>query len=215
MSSINLRPTFHYSQPDAYRFSHDSVFLAQMAFDRLRQNITRHTRLLDLCAGCGIIGLDFLYHCRSELGFVPRSCDFVEVQNDYVTHFHENARRLAADDCELRFLEQNYAHLLDGPPNLYDFVLCNPPYFRVEQGSLSPSAFKNRCRFFLDSDFQTLLESIVHTLKTNARAYVLLRDLNAHGWSPLTEAAQYLGNRAQLQIIGDVRGTPVVELIKV
>ncbi|MBV2168118.1 MAG: hypothetical protein KUL82_05355 [Bdellovibrio sp.] len=62
MSSINPHYTFHYSQPEEYRFSHDSVMLARKVFERVSASAMENWRGLDLCSGCGIVGLDFLFH---------------------------------------------------------------------------------------------------------------------------------------------------------
>jgi len=197
-SSINPHYTFKYVQPEEYHFSHDSVFLARRAFELLREDDLSSFRVLDLCAGCGVIGLDFLFHLSAAGRPMPKSCDFLEVQDVYADFFAENARFVSG--TELRFLNFNYAELA---ADRYDLILCNPPFFREGQGALSPSTFKNRCRFFLDSDFRTLLESIDRSLA--GRAFILLRDLREHGVDVAAEARQVLGDR--LQHVGEIRGT--------
>lgn len=181
MSSINTHFTFHYSQPDAYHFCHDSVFLAREVFARQQKAKVHALRVLDLCAGCGIVGLDFMFHCQKELGQMPESCDFVEVQEEYYSHFVLNAGQLGTHSTRLRFLVENYSKLLDRHEQ-YDLILCNPPYFHLGQGKVSPSEFKNRCRFFMDSDLPTLIRSIQQSLAPQGRAYVLLRDGSDHGF---------------------------------
>jgi len=161
MTSINPHYTFQYSQPDEYHFSHDSVFLARKVFEEIRnENITQY-EVLDLCAGCGIVGLDFLFHCNKELNLFPKRCDFVEVQEVYEDYFKKNASNISKNICH--FLNMNYSKLTQ-ENRKYDLILCNPPYFNLGQGALSPSTFKNRCRFFIDSDFNTLLTTIKQTM---------------------------------------------------
>ncbi len=209
VTTINSHPTFVYSQPDAYRFSHDSVFLARAVFDRVAGQVTEKYKVLDLCAGCGIVGLDFLFHCKEELGFTPATCDFIEVQDEYAKHFRENRRRLGEVKCELKFLAINYS-ALGAQAEKYDLVICNPPYFRVGQGKLSASKFKNRCRFFMDSDFSTLLKSIAYSLKPTGEAYVLLRELDDHGIDAFAEAQALIN--AHLEIVADIRGTNLLRI---
>jgi tRNA1Val (adenine37-N6)-methyltransferase len=217
LSSTNAHPTFLYSQPTAYRFSHDSVFLARAIFERHADRLCPRTHVLDLCAGCGIVGLDFLFHCREELGITPFACDFVEIQKAYALHFAENVNRLGETACKLNFIIDNYTALLAEPfREKYDLVMCNPPYFRLGQGKLSSSEFKNRCRFFLDSDFTTLVKAVCHSLKPTGTAYLLLRSLNDHGLNPLAEARMELASSAAIiEIVGDIRGTDLMRIMKV
>lgn len=214
MSSINAHPTLNYSQPEAYHFSHDSVFLARTVFEQVAHRVRPDLTMLDLCAGCGIVGMDFLFHCRWELNVTPSRCDFVEVQQEYAEHFLENVKCLNETSCALNFIAENYSSLIqDQFKGKYDLILCNPPYFRLGQGKLSPSIFKNRCRFFMDSDFATLLTVIVHLLKPGGEAYVLLRGLDDHGLNPLEEAWALLANTGvRLEIVGDIRGTGLLRI---
>lgn len=209
MSSINTRPTFQYSQPDEYRFSHDSVFLAQFVFDRVKGRLSPEYAVLDLCAGCGIVGLDFMFHSQKELGFVPGQFDFLEVQEIYRSHFDQNVNRLGEVDSKMRFLNANYSDLLNAHASQYDLILCNPPYFLKNEGTLSPSDFKNRCRFFIDSDIETLVRSITYVLKPGGEAYLLLREEKL-----LARIASLLVQNEVAQLVGDIRGTPLVIISK-
>ncbi|MGZ3691925.1 MAG: methyltransferase, partial [Pseudobdellovibrio sp.] len=164
MSSINPIYTISYEQPEEYRFSHDSVFLAQFVYEHYKNQLTESTRVLDLCAGCGIIGLDLLFHFYSNHKKAPQSVDFIEVQSVYEKYFSTNALSLTEKlqlKLPLNFLNLNYRDLVlsAGYKNKYDLILCNPPYFKKEQGRLSPSEFKNRCRFYIDSNFRELIQS--------------------------------------------------------
>lgn len=204
MSSINSYPTLTYAQPEAYRFSHDSVFLARRVFELERDRIGEIDRVLDLCAGCGIVGLDFLFHCRKELGQWPTQCDFLEIQEEYEPFFEANRRLFGEPAPKLEWIKGSYADA--GEPQ-YDLILCNPPYFRPGQGKLSPDSFKNRCRFFLDAGPEKLWSGIRSRLKPGGRAYVLVRELEAHGIDALAEARAVFG---KVQKLEPIRGTGFV-----
>ncbi|AFY02483.1 O-methyltransferase [Bdellovibrio bacteriovorus] len=210
MTSLNPHFTFNYSQPEEYRFSHDSVFLARQVFEFLHEDLSALTAL-DLCSGCGIVGLDFLYHCKSENRAYPCGFDFMEVQDVYRDHFEKNLTAFGDNQPSVNFVNQNYESLLTPEfSTRYDLILSNPPYFRINQGKLSPSEFKNRCRFFIDSDFTNLIRGIDAALKPQGRAFILLRDLQDHGWNPLEEARRLLNGRREIQKVADIRGTPLV-----
>lgn len=178
MSSINRHPTFHYSQPSEYHFSHDSVFLAREVFERHGDQLTNDgVKILDLCSGCGIVGMDLLFHQLKEKSFNGEA-DFLEVQSVYESHFNKNKEIMQGyfpdSKLNLNFILQNYADVT--ATKKYDFILSNPPYFLLNQGVKSPSEFKNRCRFFMDSDWQTMLRFMQASLKPEGLAYFLVRD---------------------------------------
>lgn len=246
MSSINPYFTLEYSQPSEYHFSHDSVFMARQVFERVGRRVSPSWRVMDLCSGCGIIGLDFLFHLRTEGLTFPQAVDFVDVQDIYASHFALNRDRffalrgfvaldkpLSSNEAwapELNFRGANYSDLCGADyTGRYDLVLCNPPYFFKDSGKLSPSKFKNRCRFFLDSDLSTLVSAIANVLAPSGRAFVLSRaDLSemlssaASGRSATEAATQSsainpattlaTSGRLRIHSISDIRGTKLYEL---
>lgn len=213
MSSINPFPTFQYSQPEEYKFSHDSVFLAREVYERLQTQDLRDWKALDVCSGCGIVGLDFLFHAKSS-GNIPAEFDFMEVQEVYEKHFAENLQRLDIDNVKATLLLQNY-DVLQKPEykNHYNLILSNPPYFNVQQGTLSPSEFKNRCRFFIDSDLSSLVRGIENSLVPGGQAYVLLRSLKDYGQDVFASVREVL-QASSLECSFQIRGTDVALIQK-
>lgn len=218
--------TYEYSQPSEYRFSLDSIempweiakhFQERMAEDRLLKKKSpsdylpsrmRRWKTLDLCAGCGVLGLELNFHLPEIQDIV-----FVEVQSEYMNHFETNLK-LVKNALSARFLNVNYEDLLDPEkhPETYDLILCNPPYFKLEQGKQSPSEFKNRCRFFIDSTFEKLIEVIEAKLSPTGEAYLLLRTLEEHGFDLLSDLRAW--TRAQLDVenLTMIRGTFLLKL---
>ena len=208
--------TYDYSQPEAYRFSLDSVFLATVVSEVIPPKAAHFDfQVLDLCSGCGVIGMELHFH-RPELS----SISFIEVQNEYRPHFEENLKTVKKfhpdQKLNFQFFEINYNQVLNNPvfAASFDLIVCNPPYFFKNEGLLSPNEFKNRCRFFLDSDFVSLFEAIVHCLKPKAQAFVLIRKGAEHGRNPLKEIELILGTRATVEPFQEVRGTLVVKIVK-
>jgi tRNA1(Val) A37 N6-methylase TrmN6 len=181
-------------------------------FEIYRDEEIEGLKILDLCAGCGIVGLDFLFHCQNELGTQPSAADFLETQAIYEAHFLKNAVNIR--NIPLRFLNSNYNNLLDDKTaSKYDLIICNPPYFRNGHGKLSQSSFKNRCRFYLDSDFESLLIAIANSLKPAGAAYVLLKESPEHRWSPFTEAKSFLKS-CIVENFDKIRSTNLIRITK-
>lgn len=212
ISSINPHYTFNYSQPEEYRLSHDSVFLSRRVFEKLQGVDLSQTKALDICAGAGVVGMDFLFHRRAEKQTVPMSFDFLEVQDIYIPHFNENKIRLGPIDTALNFELRNYNDLQEASfHQKYDLILSAPPYFLPTDGKLSPSEFKNRCKFFIDSDLRNLILGICNCLKKSGVAYILLRDLPDHKIDVIREAEQFSQGSLQMTVLGDIRGTHFIE----
>lgn len=210
----NSHYTYDYFQPKEYHFSLDSVFLAQKVAELTKNNNLDVLKVLDLCAGCGIIGLELSLHSPKHL-----SIDFLEIQDVYRSYFEKNVEMIYPDKVNklelYHFLNLNYESLLKPEfENSYDLIVCNPPYFFKGEGLLSPSEFKNRCRFFLDSNFKTLIEATLHALKKGSCAYLLVRSGVHHGRSPINEINDILNASGVAKIIDNVRGTDIVEIRK-
>lgn len=199
--------TYDYSQPEDYRFSLDSVFLAQRVA-KVYENIPNLSefKVLDICSGCGVIGLELNFHLNNL-----KNIDFLEIQEIYRSHFLTNIKQSKSLDPHFNLRLENY-EILSFPEekDKYDLIVSNPPYFFKNEGLLSPNEFKNRCRFFLDSDFKTLILGIHNSLKPKAKAFILLRPGTHHGRDLFLEAQSILLGLADLQIFDEVRGTNII-----
>ncbi len=182
--------TYHYHQPDEYRFSLDSVHLAKVVADEFRGHANlSDLRFLDLCSGVGVIGFELYFYLNHI-----EHLDFIEVQETYIPYFEQNKSMIAPHKDNFKLHLTNYGEKIHDQNfhNKYDVIFCNPPYFFKDEGVLSPSEFKNRCRFFIDSTFQELFHSIGLMLKENAMAYVLVRDGKEHKRNPILEIQKIL-----------------------
>ena len=204
--------TYQYKQPDEYHFSLDSIHLAEFVFEHLKSHPDLETwRVLDLCAGCGVIGLELSWYLRELKQF-----DFVEIQDIYTSHFHQNVLTVNRPELTLNWHLLNYEELLGAHwKEKFNLIVSNPPYFQPGQGMLSPSHFKNRCRFYLDSSFTNFIRVLVNTLSDHGKAYFLLRPLHQHGYDAFSDIQNILRETTvSAKKISVIRGTDVILLEK-
>ena len=233
-----------YNQPHDYRFCQDSVLAPKLiaqdlintrylergssgeASSRLGSSVTM--RALDVCAGCGVMGLELL-HALGEKAKSLAEIDFLEIQARFEPYFRENTigyertqspaveTETATPNAErpsprLNWINDNYSRL--SAPEFagrYDLIIANPPYFEKSEGTLSENEMNNRARFFLDGSFDQLLKAVRNSLKPNGRAYVLMKSGKKHGRDAFTSARIELFD-CEVVRLADVRGTDLVRI---
>ena len=209
--------TYQYAQPEQYHFSLDSIELPLRVARLVEGQDLQKWKVLDLCSGCGVVGFEFQFY-QPQIS----EMHFLEVQKeDYLHSFTQNLQMVNEKMSALRSPTKFQIHWdnyeswrTSKTESSFDLVLANPPYFQKDQGKLSPSQFKNRCRFYLDSDFETMIDVILHVLKPGSSAYILLRPLLEHNKNLLEVLNRHLGWRGRAQVIDLIRGTQMVQIEK-
>lgn len=204
--------TYEYSQPAEYHFCQDSVLFPKFVAQYLKSHpVTDEFRVLDICAGCGVIGFE-LAHYEPRL----KKIDFLELQEEFRKHFDANLQITRKSPEDFRFIQANFSELKKPEfANQYDLIVGNPPYFFPGEGRLSPSAFQNRCRFFLEGDLKTLIEGVVNALKPDTGvAFLLAKSGEKHGRRSLRDLVLWLAGRGSVEVATEIRGTSVLRLSK-
>lgn len=211
---FNTKFTYDYFQPDEYHFSLDSVLLAKTVAQLYREHPhLSDLKVLDLCAGTGVVGLELSYYLNQI-----EHLDFLEVQEIYLSFFEKNKELIAPLKNNFSFYLKSYDELIHNSHfhQKYDLILANPPYFFKGAGLLSPSDFKNRCRFFLDSSFENLFIAIGTSLQNKGQAFVLVRDGKEQNRNPVAEIQTILdkieGRSFSVSLQEPIRGVLLVEI---
>lgn len=159
-----------YHQPDFYHFSQDSTqfvhWIERQHFFSARTSVS----CLDLCAGCGVIGLELLL----RYSFIDM--DFCELQERFQYFFELNLNEVFSQK-PLGLGQYLVKDFREYPAKKYDYIFCNPPYFSPSHGRLSPCHERNTCRFFSKNDWRDLFICFERLLKNEGRAFFLAREI--------------------------------------
>lgn len=146
---------------DGYRFSVDAVLLSH--FVRPREG----ARILDLGAGCGVISLLLCFRLPSvrviALELQPGLVNLIN-ENIQRNHYQE---RISLIQGDLRHIRS----LLD--PEMFDLVVCNPPYGKMASGRRNPGEEQSIARHELEADLADIVTAISYAVKNRGRAALI------------------------------------------
>jgi len=178
-----------YHQPKFYHFSEDSLQLVHWASENISLDLP--LKCLDLCAGCGVIGLELMLKSTNF------QMDFCEIQTPFYDDFEKNFKQLFPHGHPGRgiFFKEDF-NILSTRLDLfqtYDYIFCNPPYFSPRKGRLSSCPQKRICRFFSEENWAQLFVSFTRLLKPKGKAYFLARENDFKDHSSVFFVAQLKG----------------------
>lgn len=162
-----LRPPFFlmsdYIQPDFYHFSQDSIFLARLVVSDGVDLAAKN--LLDLCAGCGVVGLEV----TKQLKTIEELCS-VEYQEVYIPYIKKNIE-MFSPGVKSEIISSSLGELK--LKKKYDCIVTNPPYFKAGSGRVSPLPEKQISRTFEIDSLNILLEKIKEYRASTGVAYIV------------------------------------------
>ncbi|MFN8370606.1 MAG: RsmD family RNA methyltransferase [Bacteriovoracaceae bacterium] len=166
-----MKNIWNYSQPNFYKFNEDSILLTKYLIEN---SVGKFDRALDLCAGCGVLGIELLSHN------IISSCDFLEYQNNFLEHILHNLNLLEEPKLDTAIhigsMSEFLASNRDKFYKKYDLIISNPPFFNIEDYKVSESNIdRNYCRFFIKDNQDIFFEFIANALKEKGECYFLFR----------------------------------------
>ena len=150
-----------YSQPDFYRFSEDSTKLVHFIYQSLK---FRPQSILDIGAGCGVIGLELAQLYR------PSSILLIEPQEAFWPYLEKNILELYPRAEIVRSLISQYSSTVK-----FDLIVSNPPYFFKGEGRVSPIKEKQMSRTWEEDNLNILIEKMIVLLNSSGEGWISLR----------------------------------------
>ena len=148
---------------DGYRFSIDPVLLSH--FVRLGKD----EKILDLCAGCGVIGLILLYRSGEAI----HSLTAFELQKALVGLIRENIN-LNHFSHKMQVIEGDLREIaLSCAPESFSTIVCNPPFYPVGSGRASKNKEAEIARHQVACSLLDVVSSAAMAVKNKGRIYMI------------------------------------------
>ena len=152
-----------YQNSSYFSFSLDSIILANYANIRLRDK-----NIVDFCTGNGVIPLIVSQRTKNNIVGVEIQEKLAELAEKSVEYNKLTDRITIVNEDVNEFSSR---HL-----NEFDLVLCNPPYFKVEnKSSFNESYEKMIARHEITFNLEDLCKCCKKVLKDNGNLYIVHR----------------------------------------
>ncbi len=153
-----------YQNPDFFCFSLDSVILANFATIRLRDD-----KICDLGTGNGVIPLIFTKRTDKDIFCVEIQKKLYDLAVESFK-YNKVEDRISVFNCDISD-DSKFSYV-----DFFDLVVCNPPYFSVEEKSLiNISKEKQIARHELKMDLDKLFSTSFRILKTGGNLCIVHR----------------------------------------
>lgn len=152
-----------YQNSSYFSFSLDSIILANYANIRLRDK-----NIVDFCTGNGVIPLIVSQRTKNNIVGVEIQEKLAELATKSV-EYNKLTDRITIVNEDVN--DYSSEHL-----NEFDLVLCNPPYFKVEdKSSFNESYEKMIARHEITFNLEDLCKCCKKVLKDNGNVYIVHR----------------------------------------
>jgi tRNA1(Val) A37 N6-methylase TrmN6 len=153
-----------YSQPSFYKFNSDSFDLIDYAL----KNSPTVQSILDLGAGCGIIGIEIAKRLSTK------HLTLVELQTEYRLYIEDNCKKYLNDEIKVEIVISSFQNYQ--PLKKFDLIVCNPPYYLPGHGEVPKIPQRAFARMFLVDDWMILLSKIAQSLTEDGKALIVLKN---------------------------------------
>ena len=191
-----------YQDEQLYKFTSDAIKLAKFC------NIKHTDNVLDMCAGCGVVGLYAysLVKCNKIY--------FNDIQQEMCDLINKNIALNGLEDCAT-VLNKDLNDLVVadfGKP--LDVIVCNPPYFKVN-GKIKADHKVAMCRHELTTNLNQIITKASNLIKNSGKFYIIIPAdrliecvvlLSASGFEIKNMEMFYTNEAATVCVLENVKG---------
>lgn len=147
-----------------FSYSTDALVLGDFA--RVPQSA--RAKVLDLCAGTGAVSLLLSEQTNAQIIGVELQERLADMAQRSIT--------LNQLDNQVQILQGDVANLrADFSHDTIDAIVCNPPYFKVDEAKISPNPHLALARHELRLDLSTLVREVSRLLKMKGTFFMVYR----------------------------------------
>lgn len=128
----------------------------------LEHTVNEKKAVLELGSGCGIISLMLKYYRPAW------QITGIEIQKHLSEISQQNSK---VSDLDVRFLHYDLREYED--EELYDLIITNPPYYRINAGRISPQRERAISRHEVMCELRDVVNAIFRNLRPEGHAYLL------------------------------------------
>lgn len=150
-----------YQDNKLYKFTSDSIKLAKFC------SIKHSDNVLDMCAGCGVVGL-YAYSISRCASLV-----FNEIQHQMCELIQKNIQlNNLENECKVICKDLALLELKDFDKPL-DVIVCNPPYFKLN-GKIKGDDSVAMCRHEINTNLNAIINIANKLLKDRGKFYFII-----------------------------------------
>ncbi len=130
--------------------------------------VSKASQLLDLGAGCGIIGIELANLLR------PEKLNLLEVQTEFVPHIQKNIKTQLKHQIPVEVVNDSFGKW--SPEKKFDLITCNPPYFLPGRGEPYKDGRRELARSFVLDNWKIFFDAIDKAMTDSGQAFLVIKD---------------------------------------
>lgn len=145
-----------------YRYNEDSFYIIEFI-----KNVKKNAKVIELCAGVGIIGL-----CLLRKFPHIQKITFVELQKNMCEILEENIGINELKE-KTEIINSDYRKINKKLFTSFDILIANPPYRKLNTGRISNDLLKAKSRHELEGSLEEFMEISSKLLKDKGKLYFI------------------------------------------